>query len=219
VFNNPLKYTDPTGHCPFLSPGCREYFLRSQFPFVKGGGGNGNSTAIGVTGALVLTTLTVQAVDQARGKTRDPNEMTKGAEKAWADLQASARNTGKGNYRPPNGPPNDVGTFILWATVAGSISARIYCSIAECPKLDPKGKPPLPPMSSGLATVTPAPAPTPTLWFPGSEVPNFIATATAQASSPTAPTSNTMPTATTTPIPTPSETPLMPTPDQNGFIE
>jgi hypothetical protein len=37
VFNNPLKYTDPSGHCPFLSPGCREYFLRSQFPFIKGG--------------------------------------------------------------------------------------------------------------------------------------------------------------------------------------
>jgi RHS repeat-associated protein len=36
VFNNPLKYTDPSGHCPRQMAGC-EYFLRSQFPFVKGG--------------------------------------------------------------------------------------------------------------------------------------------------------------------------------------
>jgi hypothetical protein len=39
TFNNPLKYTDPTGHCPYLTPGCREQLLglRHLFPFVKGG--------------------------------------------------------------------------------------------------------------------------------------------------------------------------------------
>jgi hypothetical protein len=38
VFNNPLKYVDPSGHCPSpLSRLCDYLGWRSEFPFVKGG--------------------------------------------------------------------------------------------------------------------------------------------------------------------------------------
>jgi RHS repeat-associated protein len=218
--NNPIRYTDSTGHCLDAGGGGAGIFN------CLGGGG----MIVVAGGAALFTSLTVQAMDQARGKTRDPNEMTKGAEKAWADLQAGARHAGTGGIRPPSKPPNNVQEALVWigvtTAVAGTVCVRLLPDVCG-QSLDPSDRKA---SNDGLRPPTPTKAPTgtptpfPTGMFFG---PDLIATRNAEMGNsnfflPTStltPTPTMIPTTTPTATPTPTGTWPMTYPDDNWFIE
>ncbi|MBI5877540.1 MAG: RHS repeat-associated core domain-containing protein [Chloroflexi bacterium] len=154
VLGNPLKYTDPSGHCPgaLAMTQCEGYYgIRSLGPFVKGG--------FAAAGAAALTVAATEAIgsniDEARtngakGYGKAPDSQTRGKVDpkpvpAPPPPQQSApleppydRNSPSHGPNPvPEGPYSAKGKA-AWVITLGYVAAQVYCYLNDCELTSPE---------------------------------------------------------------------------------
>jgi RHS repeat-associated protein len=174
VYNNPIRYNDPTGHCPCLA-------LLPVIP-LAGIAFVGLLIVVGTTGIVDINHTAQNALDDMRWKERNNHQ------RQLKSLEVSSSLTGGkallGGYKPPSGNPAPKCGFRCLIGIGGlSVVACVSMFKAKCVDVISAPTPGIQPSPTVTATLTPSPTSTTTPTQTSTTTPTQTSTSTSTSTS------------------------------------